>query len=113
MQPTAPAAVVNVPAGHRVAEELPPTATKLPAGAGIHAAAPITSLNVPGKHGVAEVLPDPAAKLPAGARVHGVLPAALKLPAGQAVGNGAMLRGLSNAPESQFGVSPCGRATPR
>jgi hypothetical protein len=57
----APAALLNVPAGHCVADVLPVPLAYEPAGANVHAAAPAALLNVPAGHCVADVLPIPLA----------------------------------------------------
>ena len=75
MQEIAPAAE-KVPAAQSAADVAPCVWTKLPAGAGVQAAAPDVAEKVPATQSVDEIAPGPAAKLPAGAMVHAIAPVA-------------------------------------
>ena len=85
MQEDAPVTLLNVPAGHGVAEVLPVPLSKEPAGVIVQEVAPETLLKVPAEHGVAEVAPVALTKEPAGASVQAAAAPVLKEPGAQRV----------------------------
>lgn len=74
MQAGEPAAALNVPAGHKVADVAPGPVAKDPADAGSHTSAATDALKNPGLHRVADDAPAEATYEPFEAAVHVVDP---------------------------------------